>query len=452
VKDGYLLTCETAKMLYKQVGSLPVYDYHCHLSPREIYLDEVFENIGKMWLENDHYMWRLMRVYGIDEDRITGGADWLSKFLAFAECIELAAGSPLYHWVHMELSIYFDIDIPLNKDTALSIWHKANSIIKEKRLSPKKLIKKSGVAYIATTDDIADSLEFHKALRNEDYEVMVAPSFRTDNLLLIRRKGYAEYIKRLSDASGICIDSLSSLKEAVLNRLAFFKEQGCRFSDIGIPFFPDSIASEENAQKAFSAALAGEGTDERDYLAFLGHMYLFLGNAYRENNIVMQWHLAVERNANTRLFEGSGADSGGDCMGDVIPVKNVISVLDGINNGGGLPETVIYTLNPSMTEPLASVAGCFRNVHIGTAWWFNDHKDGIAQSIRTIARGLHLGKFLGMLTDSRSFLSYARHDYFRRILCSVIGEWAESGEFLGDSYRLCEDICCGNIKRLTEGS
>ena len=446
--NNYLLSSETAKKLYKAVGSLPVYDYHCHLSPEEICIDAPFENIGKLWLEHDHYKWRLMRAYGINEEKITGNADWQEKFYAFAESIELAAGSPLYHWVQMELSIYFGIDIPLSRRTAEQIWVTANTVISQKRLSPRKLIELSNVRYIATTDDIADSLVHHSALLEEGYSVTVAPTFRTDKLLLINNERYFEYIRQLSIAACVDITNLSSLKEAVSYRLDFFKEQGCRFADVGIPFFPDYIGSDMEAEIVFNAALNGKSIKENEYLAFLGHMYLFLGNLFYENDIVMQWHLAVERNANRNLFIQKGADSGGDCMGDIIPIRNITGMLDAINDNGGLPKTILYTLNPAMLEPLSSAAGCFRNVSIGAAWWFNDHKGGIEQTIETVAHSLHIGRFFGMLTDSRSFLSFARHDYFRRILCSMIGKWVESGEFGGNAEQLCKDICCGNIERL----
>lgn len=452
MKNNFLLTSKTAIKLYESVKTLPIYDYHCHLSPEEIYKDKPFENIGKLWLEQDHYKWRLMRAFGIEEDRITGSADWHDKFLAFAQAIELAAGNPLYHWTAMELSMYFGIDMPLNPANAELIWTTANSILKARQLSPRKLIRQSGVKYIATTDDIADSLEFHATLRYDDYVATVAPAFRTDRLMLILDKEYPAYIKKLSALTDIEISDLASLKTAVAKRLEFFKRLGCCFSDIGIPYFPDSIAEESEADRIFRACLAGKEITEKEYLAFLGNMYVFLGNIYRENNIVMQWHLAVARNVNSRLYAEKGADSGGDCIGDAIPVRNLIRILDAINSSGGLPKTILYTLNPAMLESLTAAAGCFRNVSIGAAWWFNDHISGIEQTLETIAHSGHICSFIGMVTDSRSFLSYARHDYFRRILCSVVGKWVENGEFCGDAEKLCTKICCDNIKALIEGT
>ncbi len=451
MKNNFLLTSKTANKLYDSIKNLPIYDYHCHLSPEEIYKDEPFENIGKLWLEHDHYKWRLMRAFGIEEDRITGSADWHDKFLAFARAIELAAGNPLYHWTAMELSKYFGIDLPLNPENAELIWTTANAILKARQLSPRKLIRQSDVKYIATTDDITDSLEFHTTLRYDDYVVTVAPAFRTDRLLLITDKEYPAYINKLSALTDMEINDLTSLKTAVAKRLEFFKRLSCCFSDVGIPYFPDSIADEPDADRIFHAVLAGKEITEKEYLAFLGNMYVFLGNLYRDNNIVMQWHLSVARNVNSRLYAEKGVDSGGDCIGNAIPIRNLLRLLDSINNSGGLPKTILYTLNPTMLESLTAAAGCFRNVSIGAAWWFNDHIRGIEQTLETIAHSGYICSFIGMVTDSRSFLSYTRHDYFRRILCSVVGKWVESEEFSGDAEKLCRKICCDNIKELIEG-
>ena len=351
----------------------------------------------------------------------------------------------------MELSLYFGVEKPLCPETAEEIWQKANQTIREKQLSPRKLIAQSNVAFLATTDDVADSLEYHEKLKNDNtMTTVVTPSFRTDNLLLIHREGYPAYIKKLSEISGVEVVDLSSLKQAVRQRLTVFEKAGCRFTDVGIPFFPDGSGSEEAAQRAFCAARAGLPAGESDYNAFLSQMYLFLGKEYRSRNMVMQLHLAVQRNINTPLFEAKGPDCGGDCIGDSISGKKIMNVLDMIHKDGGLPQTILYTLNPAMTAQLCAIAGSFPNVRMGAAWWFNDHKKGIVEVIEHIAQLHHIGSFLGMLTDSRSFLSYARHDYFRRILCAVLAEWEDSGEFSGDTEALAKAICFGNIKKLTE--
>ena len=352
----------------------------------------------------------------------------------------------------MELSQFFEIDTPLKASTAEEIWNRANSYIKNKNLSPRKLIEQSKVACLCTTDDIVDSLEWHAKIKEDSsFKTKVLPSFRTDNLLLLRRKGYKDYVKQLSDVSGIEITDLKSMKAAAAKRLAFFIENGCVFTDVGIPYFPDSIADDGSADKTYQKALLGEEISDCEYLAFLGNMALFLGKLYKENDLVMQLHLAVYRNANTALFDKLGADCGVDCVGDAISGTSLIKMLDAIGRNSGLPKTILYTLNSANAAQIASIAGAFPNVLCGAAWWFCDHKRGIKEEIEIISENSSLGSFLGMLTDSRSFLSYARHDYFRRILCDIIGDWVRSGEYDSDSAAaLAEKICAKNIKELTE--
>ncbi len=370
-----------------------------------------------MWLAHDHYKWRLMRAVGIDENLITGTASWKDKFFAIALAVSQVSGNPLHHWSKMELVKYFGIDTPLCENTAEIIWNRANSIIKEKQLSPRKLISQSGVSYIATTDDIADSLEYHKKLRlDNSFNTAIAPTFRPDKLLLINGADYRDYIKTLSENE---INSLADLKAAVSKRLDFFCENGCRFADIGIQYFPDFSGDEQSAENAFLSALNGQPVTDTDYFAFLREMYIFIGGLCKSRGVILQLHLAVLRNVNTPLYLSNGADCGGDCIGDVISGSKIAALLNSMHTENALPKTILYTLNPAMTAQLASVAGSFPNVRIGTAWWFNDHKRGITEVIKTVAEIGHLGSFLGMLTDSRSFLSYARHDYFRRILADI---------------------------------
>ncbi len=454
MNKDYMLNSAEAVKIYSAVKDMPIADYHCHLSPKEIFEDKPFNNIGEMWLSGDHYKWRLMRLAGVDEKYITGDATYKEKFLNYAKAISLAAGNPLYHWSHMELSKYFGIDDYLNEESAESIWERANKYIEDNKLSPRKLIEQSNVSYIATTDDIIDSLEYHEKIANDEtFNVKVAPSFRTDNLLLVRREGYLEYLEKLGNVSGVTIEDLNSLKTAVIDRLDYFLDHGCKFTDVGIPTFPESIADDGEANRVFSKILNGEDINEEEYSAFLGNMYVFFGTEYKKRNLVMQLHLAVHRNANSKLFSLVGADAGGDCIGEVIPIKNVIRILDAINNAEGLPETVIYTLNPSLASSLAVVAGSFRNVRCGAAWWFCDHKRGIIDEINIIAETMNIGTFLGMLTDSRSFLSYARHDYFRRIFCDVLGDWVAKDEYDKESAeKLAKAVCFDNINNLIGGN
>ncbi len=453
MKERFLLYNETAAYLYEKVKDLPIYDYHCHLSPKEIYEDKVFDNIGEMWLAGDHYKWRLMRQAGVDERFITGSASWHDKFIAFAKTIQCAAGNPLYHWSMMELSMFFDIDTPLDSSTAEAIWEAANAVIWEKQLSPRKLIRKAGVAYIATTDDVADTLYYHELLQKDpNFDVMVAPSFRTDQLLLIRRKDYREYITRLSAAAGVMIRDIEGLLQALERQLTRFLAMGCKFTDVGIPDFPLRVSSKMEADQTFSKALRGEEINDYEYNGFLGYMYTVLGRLYKQNQLVMQWHLAVLRNTNSTLYKTLGPDCGGDCVGDVIAGSDIAKMLDVLERLDALPETILYTLNGAMLRQLCSVAGSFRGVHIGAAWWFEDHKQGIDETICTIAQTGYIDSFLGMLTDSRSFLSYARHDYFRRILCSRLGEFVEKEEFpVLSAQQIARNICVSNIKKLILG-
>ncbi len=449
-----MLETQTAESLYASVKDLPIVDYHCHLSPQEIFEDKPFDNIGVMWLGGDHYKWRLMRTAGIDEYFITGDASWHDKFLKYAEALEFAAGNPLYHWSHMELSMFFGIEDALTAASAEDIWNRANAYIAENNLSPRKLMKLSNVEAVCTTDDIVDSLEWHQKLREDaSFDIRVLPSFRTDNLLLMRRAGYAEYVEKLSAVSGVAVLDLASLKAAVENRLNFFVEQGCRYTDVGMPYFPGEVAGEAAADATFRKLLKGETVTDAEYLALVGHLYVFLGELYRENNLVMQLHLAVSRNANSALFRKNGADCGVDCVGDVISGKDLITMLDAINETGGLPDTIVYTLNEANAAEIASIAGAFPRVRCGAAWWFCDHKRGIREEMEIIAENSAIGSFLGMLTDSRSFLSYARHDYFRRILCTLIGEWVEKDEFDANSaVALVKRVSYENVKKLTGGT
>lgn len=450
MNSDYMLNSASAKKFYAHIKSLPIIDYHCHLSPKEIFLDEPFENIGRLWLAGDHYKWRLMRSAGIQECFITGNASWHEKFLKYAQALELAPGNPLYHWSHMELSYFFGIETYLNDFTADEIWQKANSVIAESKLSPRKLIKQCGVELLCTTDDPTDDLSYHIALKNDkSFKTRVIPSFRTDNLLLILREGYGNYIKRLSEVSGVWVTDLASFKRAIEARLNFFVQNGCRFTDVGIPYFPNTISSDEKADECFKTVLSGGSVSEGDYLGFIGNMYLFLAELYSKNGLVMQWHLSVYRNANSRLYDKLGADCGADCIGDTINTADITAMLDSVNSRCTMPQTIIYTLNPSSAVQLSSVAGSFPNVRCGAAWWFCDHKRGIEEELKVISEQGTLGTFLGMLTDSRSFLSYVRHDYFRRILCSFMGNLAENGEYdISSVKKILEKICYYNIKEL----
>ncbi len=447
----YLLANDTAVRLYQACGNLPIIDYHCHLSPREIYEDREFSDIGEMLLGGDHYKWRLMRCHGIPEEQITGSAGWEEKFRKYAEALATAAGNPLYHWTHMELRLYFGIDTPLNPQTADSIRERANAVIREKHLSPRKLIQLSNVEYLSTTDDPADSLEYHRMIAaDSSMKTVVTPAFRTDTLLSIQKPGYREYCSRLAEAAEMPVRTFAEWKKAVCARMDVFCELGCRFSDVGLEKFPSEYGTEEEAAAAFDAAVNGQIVPDSLYDKFLGYCYLWLAQEYKKRNLVMQLHFAVKRNTNSLLFETVGPDCGGDSMKDAIPSEQIAGLLDRMNRTGNLPKTILYSLNPTAVESISTIAGSYREVICGAAWWFCDHKQGIIDQIEKIAQTGDLSTFLGMLTDSRSFLSYARHDYFRRIFCSVIGRWIEDGEFMEDQYatELISKVFYQNLKEL----
>ncbi len=428
--DFVFLTTKAAQELYATYAKhLPIVDFHCHLSPKEIAEDKPFESIGQLWLSSDHYKWRLMRSAGICERDITGNASFHKKYLGYIHALSLSPGNPLYHWSHLELKFFFDIHLPICPDTAEEIWQAANRKIQEMNLSPRKLIKMANVTHIATTDDPADSLSYHLALQNDpSFPVVVTPTFRTDHLLLIRRKDYGQYIQKLSAAADTNILDLDTLEAALQKRLDFFCTLGCRFSDVGIPYFPSCEQNRSLADCVFQKALAGEEITNNEYLSFLGYMYIALSHEYQKRNITMQMHLGVLRNVNSRMFAHCGADCGADVAGNTIDAKALCSLLDAMQENGKLPKTILYVLNPASYYAVATAAGSFKNVSLGAAWWHCDHLDGIVENIKLAASLGSLGSAPGMVTDSRSFLSTVRHDYFRRILCSVLGRWMENGE------------------------
>ena len=447
----YLLANDAAARLYHACKDLPIIDYHCHLSPKEIYEDKEFSDIGEMLLGGDHYKWRLMRCHGIEEKYITGDASWGEKFQKYAEALATAAGNPLYHWTHMELRLFFGIDTPLNGKTAASIRERANAVIREKHLSPRKLIVSSNVEYLSTTDDPADSLKYHKLIAEDaSFPTAVTPAFRPDTLLSITKPGYRDYAARLSNAAGMAITDFASWKEAVLKRLNFFCSMGCKFTDVGIETFPSAIGTEEEAAAALEKALRGETISDAEFHKFLGFCYCWLAGEYKKRDLVMQMHIAVKRNTNSAMFAAIGPDCGGDSIRDAVPSDDIVAILDRAESRGELPKTILYSLNPTACPTLATIAGSFRGVICGAAWWFCDHKKGIIEQIENIAQVGDLSTFLGMLTDSRSFLSYARHDYFRRIFCSVLGKWIEDGEFLEDenAYKLTAKVFHDNLEAL----
>ena len=447
----FLLSSETAKHLYHDYAAAqPIIDYHCHLDPKEIWEDRCFDNITQVWLGGDHYKWRLMRSAGVEERYITGDASDREKFQKWAETLGLAIGNPLYHWSHLELRNYFGYQGVLNGDTAEEVWQLCNE--KLKTLSARKLILSSRVRALCTTDDPADSLEWHKKLAaDESFPVKVLPSFRPDKALGIEKPDYLDYLSRLGD-----IGSFAALKEKLIERLDYFVSLGCRVSDHGMESVPYASATMDEVEAIFRKRLAGQIPTAWEQKQFKTALLLELGREYHRLGVVMQLHFGVIRDNSHRVFRALGPDAGIDSIGDQPSIKELAAFLGALDDTDELPRTILYSLNPNDNAALVTVMGAFQTgetvgkVQHGSAWWFNDHRSGMVDQLTTLAADGYLAGFVGMLTDSRSFLSYARHEYFRRILCELIGGWVENGEYPSDEKALrqiVEGICFGNAEQ-----
>ncbi|MDR1913679.1 MAG: glucuronate isomerase [Clostridiales bacterium] len=454
----FLLETQTGKILFHDYAEdMPIVDYHCHINPKEIAENRKFENISQAWLEGDHYKWRLMRASGIQEKYITGDASDKEKFLSFAHIIEKAIGNPVYHWAHLELRRYFDCDIPLTSKTAEQIWDITKEKLQSDELSVRGIINQSKVTVIGTTDDPADDLYWHGFIRNErnvkHFNVKVVPTYRPDTAVNIEKDGYIDYIKKLSVTSRIDIKSLEDLYTALTKQLDFFVDNGCRASDHGLDYLPYVIGEPGQAEKIFIEALYGSKITPLQADVFKTAIMLFIGEELYKRGLVMQIHFNAVRNVNTRMFNKLGPNTGFDSIGNYDVNSEFAKFLNHLDSKGVLPKTVLYSLNPNDNTLLDSIAGCFpddsvkNKVQHGSAWWFNDTKEGMIAQLTSLANTTSLGNFIGMLTDSRSFLSYTRHEYFRRILCNLIGKWVDNGEypenikFLG---QLVKDISYNN--------
>lgn len=452
--DDFLLTTPTARRLYQVARSMPILDYHCHLDPKEIAQDRRFENITQVWLGGDHYKWRLMRANGVDEAYITGDAPDREKFQKWAETLELAIGNPLYHWSHLELRRYFGYEGVLNGDTAQEVWELCNQKLQEPGMSARNLIANSGVTLVCTTDDPADSLEWHQQLaQDSSFPVKVLPAWRPDAAMGLERPEYLDYLQRLGQAAGVEIRTYGDLKKALLSRMAFFDKMGCRASDHALTAAVCQPASEEELERVFQKRLEGEPLTQEELAAFQTGFLRFVAGEYKRLGWVMQLHYGCRRNNNTRMFHKLGRDTGYDAVLQGTPSLEVAAFLDLLASQDALPRMVLYSLNPNDDEGLHSVIGCFQDgtplgrIQQGSAWWFNDHKAGMVKQLTAFANGGLLGNFIGMLTDSRSFLSYPRHEYFRRILCELLGAWVENGEYPADwkaLEKMVRGVCYNN--------
>ena len=448
--ENFLLQSETAQKLYHSYAAdAPILDYHCHINPQEIYEDRQFENITQVWLGGDHYKWRFMRSCGVDEKYITGDASDKEKFLKWAEVLGKAIGNPLFHWSHLELKKYFGYNGVLNKKTTEEVWELCNKRLAEKDMSVRNIIRQSNVTLICTTDDPVDSLEWHKKIAEDDsFDVQVLPAWRPDKAMNIEKVTYLDYISQLSEVSGIKVDTFAALKKALSNRMDFFASMGCSVSDHALEYVMYAPASDDEIEAIFAKRLSGEGVTRAEELKFKTAFMLFVGTEYTKRNWVMQLHYGCKRDNNTPMFDRLGPDTGYDCINNYAPSSEMADFLNSLNKNGNLPKTIIYSLNPNDNQAIGTILGCFQDstavakIQQGSAWWFNDHKTGMQDQMISLANLGNLSGFVGMLTDSRSFLSYTRHDYFRRILCNLIGEWVENGEFPAD-YDTLEEIIKG---------
>ena len=457
--ENFLLESETAQNLYEAVKNEPIYDYHCHLIPAQIAENVNLKDLAEAWLGGDHYKWRMMRAMGIDENYITGSASGYEKFLAWARTVENLIGNPLYHWTHLELQRYFGIHEPLTENSAPAIWENANAILQTPELSVRGIFEKFKIYAVGTTDDPVDSLEHHRIIAEGTapigkIETKVIPSFRPDKAVNITATGFTGYIEALSKASGITIKCVDDVLAALAGRLDFFISLGCRSSDHGLEYAPYAIASSGQIEETFKKAMAGEPVSQEDGDAYKTKILISLANLYAQRKMVMQLHLSSIRNVNASSFSRLGADTGYDAVNDRSLSGNLAALL-GRMESNGLPKTILYSLNPKDYYPLATIMGGFQStgikgkMQLGSAWWFCDHRDGMEEQMRILASLGILPAFVGMLTDSRSFLSYPRHEYFRRIMCNLIGGWAENGEYPLDTPRLekmARDISFGNAK------
>ena len=455
----FLLDTETARQLYHGwAEKAPIIDYHCHIDPKEIFEDRRFDNIAQVWLGGDHYKWRLMRSNGVAERYITGDAPDREKFQKFAESLPRAIGNPMYHWCHLELKNYFGYTGVLNGDTAEEVWQLCNEKLKnDQAMSARGFITGSNVAMVGTTDDPCSDLRWHEKLAaDESFSARVCPSFRPDPALNLHKAGFAAYIQKLEQAAGRSIATVEDVRAALSARIEYFDARGCRSADHGLDYVMFRPVSDEAATAALQKALAGEALTREEAEGYQTALLLHCARQYARLGWVMQLHFSCMRNPNSRMLAALGPDTGFDCIAVTDSCTAAYRLMDALEAEGSLPKTVLYSLNPADNAWLDTLLGAFQSDEVpgkiqhGSAWWFNDHKTGMTEQLTSLANLSVLGNFIGMLTDSRSFLSYARHEYFRRILCALIGRWVENGEYPADMETLgalVQDICCNNAKR-----
>ena len=455
--DDFLLENDPAIKLYHEYAkTMPIIDYHCHLDAKEIFENKRFTNITQAWLYGDHYKWRAMRSNGINEQSITGNATDYEKFLAWAQTLEKCIGNPLYHWTHLELQRYFGVYEPLSEKNAHDVWEKINALLELEEYSARGMIAKANVKVICTTDDPADSLEYHCKIRDDhSIQVRVLPAFRPDKGMDLNASGFRQWVERLSQSSGVTITKYGDFLQALGDRMDFFHEMGCRAADHALERVPYLESSQEVIEGIFAEALQGKTINNTDLECYKTALLQFCGRQYAKLGWAMQLHIGAMRNNNSNMFKKMGADTGFDSIHDH-PVAFCLSrLLDSLERENHLPRTILYTLNPKDNAVLGTMLGNFQaggipgKMQFGTAWWFIDNKTGMVEQMVALSNLGLLSRFVGMVTDSRSFLSYTRHEYFRRILCNLLGTWIENGEVPADWDMvggIVQDICFHNAK------
>ena len=452
--ENFLLNSDTAINLYHNYAKdMPIFDYHNHLDAKQIYEDKQFDNITELWLGQDHYKWRVLRTNGIDEEYITGNRSNKEKFDAFAKTIPYTIGNPMYHWTHLELQRYFGIATVLNDETKDSIYEQCNEMLKKPEFSVRNLLLRMNVAAMCTTDDPKDDLKYHIALKEENFKIKVLPTFRPDNIIHIEKINFIPYIKDIKEL-GYDIKTIDDVKKYLSERLDFFYNAGCRVSDHGLDQVMYLSATDEQVNTILTKGLNNETLANDELRMYKGYVLSYLGTLYHSKDIVMQYHIGPMRNNSTRMFNQLGADAGFDSINDGSCAVDLSRLLDSMDVSNQLPKTVLYCLNPTDNAVLASMIGNFQGsgivgkIQFGSGWWFMDTKKGMINQIGDLSSMGLLSRFIGMLTDSRSFLSFPRHEYFRRIVCEEIGNLVENGEYPNDQVMLkeiIEGICYNNV-------
>ena len=455
--EEFLLNTETAKTLYHQFAeNMPIVDYHCHINPMEIYEDKHYRSITEVWLGGDHYKWRAMRSCGVAEFFITGDAKPEEKFQKWAETVPKLIGNPLYHWTHLELKRYFGIEEPLNGENAMKIYHKCNEILSHPDMGVRGIIRKSNVRIICTTDDPVDDLRVHKLLANDpDAPAIILPAFRPDKAMRADKTSFPTYVSKLERIVGFKIQTFEDMRRALNERISYFADYRCCISDHALDFCFCVSATEDELNSIFVRAKAGETITQQEQLAYHTALLVSVGKEYNRRGWVMQLHFGCLRDNSKKMLDRLGPDTGFDSMNDVSNASGLANLLNVLERENALGKTILYSLNPVDNGIIASVMGCFQTdstipgkIQQGSAWWFNDHKDGMEQQMKNLMNLGSIANFNGMLTDSRSFLSYTRHEYFRRILCNLFGQMVEDGEYPADMVylgKMVENICYNNV-------